>query len=164
MTSSSAPYSKASSATLVLLGGSIIWSLLAGGLQIISTIKLLIPLLSRLLPISFFSYGRLVPASTFLLTYGWIGAGLLGVLLILAPRISGIPFRYGRFLLGGALLWHLAVLIGFTQILWQGSTGLLSLPYSRSVTAVFFDPAEVGDEFLLFFLCFFKFLDPDLCS
>jgi len=138
MTSSFPNHSKASSASLVLLGGSVIWSLLAVGLQIFSTLQLLIPLLARLLPISFFSYGRLVPASTFLLTYGWIGSGLLGALLILAPRISGIPFRYGRFLVGGALLWHLAVLIGFTQILWQGSTGLLSLPYSRSVTAVFF--------------------------
>ena len=138
MTSPSQFYSKASSAALVLLGGSLIWSLLAGGLQILSTLQLLIPLLSRILPISFFGYGRLVPAYTFLLAYGWIGSGLLGVLIILVPRISGIAFRYGRVLLGGALLWQLGVLIGLTQLLWEGSTGLLSLSFSSSVTLIFF--------------------------
>jgi cytochrome c oxidase cbb3-type subunit 1 len=137
MTSPSQLYSKASSAALVLLGGSLIWSLLAGGLQILSTLQLLVPLLSRILPISFFGYGRLVPAYTFLLTYGWIGSGLLGVLIILVPRISGIAFRYGRVLLGGALLWQLGVLIGLTQLLWEGSTGLLSLSFSSSITLIF---------------------------
>lgn len=122
---------KGSEAALVLILGSIIWSLLGAGLQLLSTTQLLVPLLDRLIPFPWFGYGRLVPAAQFLLSYGWLGSGLLGVLLILAPRFSGIGFRYGRLLFGGSLLWHLAIFGGFTQILLEGPSGLIGLPQSR---------------------------------
>ena len=130
--------SKSAVASQILIAGSVIWSLLGGGLQILANLQLLIPLLSYFQPAPVLGFGRLVPASTFLLTYGWIGSGLLGVLMILVPRFSGIPFRHGRLLASGAIAWHLAVLTGLTQILMSGSSGLLSLPFSRSVTLIFF--------------------------
>ncbi|NDA25368.1 MAG: hypothetical protein EBZ05_00730 [Verrucomicrobia bacterium] len=125
---------KGSTAALVLILGSTIWSLLGAGLSLFSNAQLLIPWLDRLIPAPWFNYGRLVPASQFLLSYGWLGSGLLGVLLILAPRFSGIAFRYGRLLFGGALLWQLAILGGFTQILFEGSSGLIGLPQTRFVS------------------------------
>ncbi|NCZ96740.1 MAG: hypothetical protein EBZ44_02085 [Verrucomicrobia bacterium] len=125
---------KGSTAALVLILGSTIWSLLGAGLSLFSNAQLLIPWLDRLIPAPWFNYGRLVPASQFLLSYGWLGSGLLGVLLILAPRFSGIAFRYGRLLFGGALLWQLAILGGFTQILLEGSSGLIGLPQTRFVS------------------------------
>ena len=125
---------KGSTAALVLILGSTIWSLLGAGLSLISNAQLLIPLLDRLIPTPWFNYGRLVPASQFLLSYGWLGSGLLGVLLILAPRFSGIAFRYGRLLFGGALLWQLSILGGLTQILFEGSSGLIGLPQPRFVS------------------------------
>jgi cytochrome c oxidase cbb3-type subunit 1 len=108
------------------------------GLQVLSTLQLLIPSLAYILPIPWISYGKLAPLTTFLFTYGWITSGFLGVLTILIPRISGIPFRYGRVLGGAAILWQVAVLVGLAEILWNGSTGLISMPFSRSVTALFF--------------------------
>ena len=123
-----------SAAALVLILGSLFWSLLGAGLQLLANTQLLIPLLDRLIAAPWFGYGRLVPASQFLLSYGWLGSGLLGVLLILAPRFSGIAFRYGRLLFGGALLWQLAILGGLTQILLEGPSGLAGLPQSRFVS------------------------------
>ena len=82
--------SKSSVASQILIAGSIIWSLLGGGLQILANLQLLVPLLTYFQPLPVLGFGRLVPASTFLLTYGWIGSGLLGVLMILVPRFSGI--------------------------------------------------------------------------
>jgi hypothetical protein len=130
--------SKSSVASQILIAGSVIWSLLGGGLQILANLQLLVPLLTYFQPLPVLGFGRLVPASSFLLTYGWIGSGLLGVLMILVPRFSAIPFRHGRLLSFGAIAWQLAVLTGFTQILMSGSSGLLSLPFSRSVTLIFF--------------------------
>jgi len=127
-------FPKGSGAALVLILGSIIWSLLGAGIQLLTTLQLLVPLLDRLIPFPWFGYGRLVPAAQFLLSYGWLGSGLLGVLLILAPRFSGIGFRYGRLLLGGSLLWQLAIFGGFTQILLEGPSGLIGLSQSRFVS------------------------------
>jgi cytochrome c oxidase cbb3-type subunit 1 len=131
-------FSKATAASTILLVGSISWALLGAGLQVLATIQLLIPSLAYVLPIPWISYGKLAPLTTFLFTYGWITSGFLGVLTILIPRISGIPFRYGRVLAGAAILWQVAVIVGFAEILWNGSTGLISMPFSRSVTALFF--------------------------
>jgi cytochrome c oxidase cbb3-type subunit I len=138
MTSSLPTFSKATEAATILLVGSISWALVGAGLQVLSTLQLLIPSLAYILPIPWISYGKLTPLATFLFTYGWITSGFLGVLTILIPRISGIPFRYGRVLAGAAILWHVAVLVGLAEILWNGSTGLISMPFSRSVTALFF--------------------------
>jgi len=123
-----------SAAALVLILGSLIWSLLGAGLQLLATSQLLVPLLDRLIAAPWFSYGRLVPASQFLLGFGWLGSGLLGVLLILAPRFSGIAFRYGRLLFGGALLWQLSIFGGLTQILLEGPSGLVGLPQPHFVS------------------------------
>ena len=123
-----------STAALVLILGSILASLVGAGLQLLANTQLLVPSLDRLIPMAWFNYGRLAPASQFLLSYGWLGSGLLGVLLILAPRFSGIAFRYGRLLFGGALLWQLAILSGFTQILLEGSSGLIGMPQPRFVS------------------------------
>jgi cytochrome c oxidase cbb3-type subunit 1 len=123
-----------STAALVLILGSLVWSLLGTGLQLLANTQLLVPLLDRLIAAPWFGYGRLAPAAQFLLSYGWLGSGLLGVLLILAPRFSGIAFRYGRLLFGGALLWQLAILGGLTQVLLEGSSGLVGLPQSRFVS------------------------------
>ncbi len=131
-------FSKATAAATILLVGSVSWALLGAGLQVLSTLQLLIPALAYILPIPWISYGKLAPLTTFLFTYGWITSGFLGVLTILIPRISGIPFRYGRILGSAAIIWQVAVLVGLAEILWNGSTGLISMPFSRSVTALFF--------------------------
>ncbi len=123
-----------STAALVLIVASLVWSLLGVGLQLLANVQLLIPLLDRLIAAPWFGYGRLVATSQFLLSFGWLGSGLLGVLLILAPRFSGIAFRYDRLLFGGALLWQLAILGGFTQIMLEGPSGLLGLPQARFVS------------------------------
>ena len=138
MTSSTLSFSKASPATTILLVGSVCWALVGAGLQALSTLQLLIPSLAYLLPIPWIGYGRLAPLTNFLFTYGWIMSGFLGLLLILVPRLSGIAFYYGRILTSAALLWQFAVLVGLSEILWNGSTGLLALPFSRSVTIMFF--------------------------
>ena len=130
-------FSKSSLASLILLVGSVSWALLGAGLQVLATLQLLVPSLAYLLPIPWIGYGHLTPLTTFLFTYGWITSGFLGVLLILIPRISGIPFRYGKLLTSAALLWQIAVLIGVAEIIWNGATGLISLPFSRSVTCLF---------------------------
>jgi cytochrome c oxidase cbb3-type subunit 1 len=132
MSRSSIP--QGSAAALVLIVGSLLWSLLGAGLQLLANAQLLVPLLDRLIAAPWFGYGRLVPASQFLLSFGWLGSGLLGVLLILAPRFSGIAFRYGRLLFGGALLWQLSILGGVTQILLEGPSGLIGLPQPRFVS------------------------------
>ena len=127
-------FPKGSEAALTLILGSVVWSLLGSGIQLLATTQLLVPLLDRLIPFPWLGYGRLMPAAQFLLSYGWLGSGLLGVLLILAPRFSGIGFRYGRLLLGGSLLWQISILGGFAQILLEGSSGLIGLPQSRFVS------------------------------
>ena len=121
----------------ILLVGSVSWALLGAGLQVLATLQLLVPSLAYLVPIPWIGYGHIAPLVSFLFTYGWIASGFLGVLLILIPRISGILSPSGRLLTGAAIVWQFAVLVGMAEILWSGSTGLISLPFSRSVTALF---------------------------
>lgn len=137
MSASAPSLSETSAPSTILLVGSVSWVLLAAGLQVLATLQLLIPSLAYLLPIPWISYGHLAPLTTFLFTFGWITSGLLGVLLILVPRLSGLPLNYGRLLAGAALLWQTAVLIGVAEILWHGSTGIISLPFSRTVSVLF---------------------------
>ena len=129
--------SKASNAAVVMITSSAIWGLLAAGLQTLNTIQLLLPILSYLAPLPVLNYGHLAPVVSFLLIYGWITSGLLGVLMILVPRFSGIPFRYGRLLTGGAILWQVGVLCGLTGILGEGGTGIPFLAFLRPVTCIF---------------------------
>ena len=124
----------------ILLVGSVSWALLGAGLQVLATLQLLVPSLAYLVPIPWIGYGHIAPLVSFLFTYGWIASGFLGVLLILIPRISGILSPSGRLLTGAAIVWQFAVLVGMAEILWSGSTGLISLPFSRSVTALFLLP------------------------
>lgn len=130
-------FSKSSPASLILLIGSVSWALLGAGLQILATLQLLIPSLAYFIPIPWIGYGHLAPLTSFLFTFGWITSGFLGVLLILIPRISGLPFRYGKILTSAALLWQIAVLIGAAELIWTGPSGLISLPFSRTVTYLF---------------------------
>ena len=130
-------FSKSSFAALILLVGSVSWALLGAGLQVLATLQLLIPSLAYVLPIPWIGYAHLAPLTTFLFTYGWITSGFLGVLLILIPRISGIPFRYGKLLTSAAVLWQIAVLVGVAEIIWNGSSGIISLSFSRSVSCLF---------------------------
>ena len=137
MTSPLPSFSKASNASVLLITSSAVWGLLAAGLQALSTLQLLLPVLSYIAPIQVMDYGHLSPVVNFLLVYGWITSGLLGVLIILVPRFSGIPFRYGRLLTGGAILWQIGVLSGVTGILGEGGTGIPFLSFLRPVTCIF---------------------------
>jgi len=67
--------------------------------------------------VAFLSYGRLVPAATTLLLYGWLTIGLLGALLFIVPRAARSDFEDGAILRAALGLLALAYIAGAVAVL-----------------------------------------------
>lgn len=99
----------------------------SAGFLAIGVIVMIVLALKRILPgfvdgNAILSYGRLVPAATTVLLYGWLTIGLLGGLLYVVPRITRVDISDGllvRGALGALVVGYLGgavgVLLGYTE-------------------------------------------------
>jgi cytochrome c oxidase cbb3-type subunit 1 len=107
---------------LFFLGNAMLWLLAATLLGLITSIQLHSP--SFLSNWSWLTYGRLWPAYTNILSYGWASLAGMGVAIWLMARLCRVQVRFGAVLIGGALLWQIGLTFGIISILAGRSSGV----------------------------------------
>ena len=133
----------ASGPVLFFFGNGILWLLLATGLGFISSIQLHSP--NFLADVPFLTYGRILPAFTNALGYGWATLSGMGVAIWLLARLCRVQIKWPGVLVTGAIFWQIGLTIGIVQILAGHSTGVegLEIPGSSAVL-MFFGYTLVG--------------------
>jgi cytochrome c oxidase cbb3-type subunit I len=121
---------------LTLFYGAAFWLVLASVFGLLASIKFHGP--NFLANSEWLTYGRLYPASTNALLYGFAIPAGLGVSLWIIARLGQVaPIQPGVMVLG-AKVWHLGVLVGLIQIFSGNNTGFESLEMPKSAAALLF--------------------------
>lgn len=121
---------------LLFFGAGILWLLLATALATIDAIKLSFP--TPLAEFSWLTIGRLHPAATNALIYGWAGTAGIGAALWLMARLCRTPFRHGGILEAAWALWNVGVGLGVFGILYGQSTSYMALEFPRYASPLIF--------------------------
>lgn len=118
---------------LFLFGNGILWLMLATVLGIISSIQLFSP--GFLADVPFLSYGRIWPAFTNTLSFGWGSLAGLGVTIWLLARLGRVKVKLGGVIITGAIFWQVGLTYGIISILAGKTTGLegLEIPTGSAV-------------------------------
>ena len=113
---------------LFFFGSALAWLLLGGVLQLIASLKLHAP--GFLASCEWFTYGRVAPAASNALVYGWGMNAAFAFGLWLMARLSATTLRHGGWLFIAAKFWNLGVTLGVLGILGGYSTSfeLLEMP------------------------------------
>ena len=104
-----------------LFGGAAFWLMVGSVLGLIASIKFHSP--NFLADCAWLTYGRVYPASTNALVYGFCVMAGLGVGLWMLARLGRVPLARPWLVTVGAKLWHLGVAVGIIGILAGESTG-----------------------------------------
>ncbi len=110
------------------------WFVLAGLLQVLASVKMHGPLFLADFPA--FSYGRLQPAATTALVYGFLTQIGLAVGLWILTRLSRSKLALAPVVIFATVLWNLAVFVGIIGILCGANTGFPWLEMPRQILAV----------------------------
>jgi cytochrome c oxidase cbb3-type subunit 1 len=118
---------------LFFLGNAVLWLLAATVLGLVTSIQLHSP--GFLADIPWLTYGRLWPAFTNVLCYGWASLAGMGVAIWLMARLCRVRIRFGAVLVGGAILWQIGLTFGIVSILAGRSSGVewLEIPTASAV-------------------------------
>jgi len=120
----------------VLFGGAAFWLVLSSVFGLIASIKFHGP--GFLADSTVLTYGRVYPAWSNLLVYGFCIPSGLGVGLWLLARLGRTPLARPWLIAIGAELWHLGVLVGLIGILSGDSTGYEWLEMPRYAAMILF--------------------------
>ncbi len=112
------------------------WLLLSTVFGFITSVKLHHP--GFLADCSWLTYGRIAPAYNLTLTYGWASLAGMGVGIWLMSRLCRVSIRYPGFLVFGALLWNLGLVIGILCILAGKTSGIEGMEIPRAAAAIMF--------------------------
>src|SRR5262245_11563866 len=119
-----------------LVGGAALWLVLSSLLVLIASIKFHSP--NFLAGSAWLSYGRVFPASTNALVYGFAIPAGLAVGLWLLARLGRVTLTQPWLIAVAAKLWHLGVLVGLLGILRGDSTGFEWLEMPRYAAVILF--------------------------
>lgn len=122
---------------LVLFGNAVHWLVVASLIAFILSVKLVAP--GFLGGFSFLTYGRLAPMARDLFLYGWASQAAMAAGIWLAARLSGRPIGgvlHTTLIVGAAVLWNVAVLLGTLAIFAGYSTGVEWLEYPNWASAM----------------------------
>jgi cytochrome c oxidase cbb3-type subunit 1 len=112
------------------------WLLLGSVLAMFVSIKLHAPDLFS--GVSFLTWGRLRPAHTNIMIYGWASMAGMGTAIWLMARLCRTVLRHPLLLIAGAGFWNLGVLLGVGAILTGDSTGYQWLEFPPYVAIILF--------------------------
>jgi cytochrome c oxidase cbb3-type subunit I len=116
----------------IFLASAVLWLIVGGALQLVSSIQLHAPHFLASSP--WFTFGRVVDAAQNALTYGWgFNAGFAFALWLMS-RLSAAPLRHGGWLWVAAIFWNLSITAGVIGILAGGSTSFELLEMPRYVS------------------------------
>jgi cytochrome c oxidase cbb3-type subunit I len=120
----------------------LLFALAAGWLVVASTLGLLASLKLHGTQLfaghAWLTYGRLQPAATNALLYGFALPAGLGVALWLIARLGRVPLRLGGLALVGTVVWNAGVKLGLLGILGGDSTGYEWLEMPRYAAPILF--------------------------
>lgn len=119
---------------IALLGWAAVWLLVGLVLALVAAWKLHTP--SFLTGCEFLTYGRIEPAATNTLLYGWGFNAALALGFWLLGRLAGSPLKPNRVGLIAIWFWNFAVAGGLVGILIGDATTLTSLEFPGYVTPV----------------------------
>jgi cytochrome c oxidase cbb3-type subunit 1 len=106
---------------LMFYTSAIVWLLLGTILALFVSFKMHSP--DMLSGVSFLTWGRVRPAHTNIMIYGWASMAGMGTAIWLMARLCRTILRHPLLLITGACFWNLAVLLGVIAILNGESTG-----------------------------------------
>ncbi len=121
--------------TLLFLS-SLSWLLIGSALASIASLKMNLP--NFLADISWLTFGRVHPAATNAMLYGWEGSLGIGLGLWLLARLGRTPLRHGGVLTAAWALWNLGVTLGVASILYGHGTSYPGLEFPRYVSPIMF--------------------------
>ena len=84
------------------------------------------------------TFGRIRPAHTNGVLFGFVSSGLIAAMLYIIPRLCAAPLRKAKLARWAAVLWNLNILGGIIWILFGGSQGreYAELPWVNDVIVV----------------------------
>jgi cytochrome c oxidase cbb3-type subunit 1 len=121
---------------LMFYTSAIAWLLLGSVLAMFVSIKLHSPDLFS--GFSFLTWGRVRPAHTNIMIYGWASMAGMGTAIWLMARLCRTVLRHPLLLITGAGFWNLGVLLGVGAILAGDSTGYQWLEFPPYVAVILF--------------------------
>src|ERR1700748_569746 len=118
---------------LFFFGNGLLWLMLATVLGLITSIQLAFP--TFLADVPFLSYGRIWPAFTNTISFGWGSLAGLGVTIWLLARLGRVQVKFPGVLVTGAVFWQVGLTYGILSILGGKTTGLegLEIPTGSAV-------------------------------
>jgi Cbb3-type cytochrome oxidase, subunit 1 len=119
---------------LFCFGSAIFWLLAGCLLHAVAGAKLVMP--GFLDGIGFLTYGRVLPAATNAIAFGWASLSAIGVALWLCARLNGAMLRASALIVSAVVAWNAAVLVGVLAILAGSSTGIPGLEMPGGVSVV----------------------------
>jgi len=121
---------------LMFYTSAIVWLLIGTVLAMLVSITMHAP--DLLGNVSFLTWGRLRPAHTNIMIYGWASMAAMGTAVWLMARLCRTVLRRPLLLVAGAGFWNLGVLIGVVAVLAGQSTGYQWLEFPPYAAVVLF--------------------------
>ncbi|HEY2124558.1 MAG TPA: cbb3-type cytochrome c oxidase subunit I [Chthoniobacterales bacterium] len=121
---------------LMFYTSAIVWLLLGTLVSLLVSWKLHAP--DLLGGISYLTWGRLSPASTNMMVFGWASMVGMGTAIWLMARLCRTVLRYPLLLVAGAGFWNLGVLLGVGAIFAGDSTGYPWLEFPPYASIILF--------------------------
>ena len=100
---------------ILFIGSSIFWLVIGTCLKVVADWQLSFP--SLLDFTALFTYGRIEPAQSNILIYGWASTAAFGAGLWVTARLSRVPLLHKKLLISAGIIWNLGVIIGSAGIL-----------------------------------------------
>ena len=119
---------------LLFFGSAITWLLVSLALSLVASIKMHAP--HFLIGHAFDTYGRIRPAATDALLYGWLSSAGIGIGLWLTARLSRARLVHGGLVTAAWALWNMGITLGTFGILNGESTSYEWLEYPRYVSVL----------------------------
>src|SRR5476649_1741257 len=118
---------------LFFFGNALLWLMLATVLGFVASIQLFAP--EFLADVPFLTYGRIWPAFTNTLSFGWACLAGLGVTIWLLARLGRVRVKFPGVLITGAVFWQVGLTYGVISILAGKTTGLegLEIPTGSAI-------------------------------
>lgn len=107
-------------APLLYFYSSVFWLIVGAAAGALLAFAAVNPFLLQGTPLT---YGRLQPAYTGILIFGWLSMALMGFALYVTPRLTRVPLRHEGLARAGAWLQNVAVAAGSLGVLGGSTTG-----------------------------------------